>query len=356
MYSTCLFCQHDLGKNDVIERFPVGRRLAFDGSKGRLWVVCRRCGRWNLTPIEERWEAIEECERMFRSTKLRVSTDEIGLAKVREGLELVRIGEPQRPEFAAWRYGDQFGKRRVRMLVGVGASVAVGGVMLATGSIAALKAVIPGGGLLYQIPNFINMYRHHKVVVARVTVGRGREASIRLKHMPKAELLRTDNGWLLRVEHDDGFTDLQGADALRVAGRLLARINHAGAFKSTVQQAVGRLEDHSSPDAFIASIAKGRATAPRLPSRVHDLVNPAGWNWHSGSKTSDSAPTLRRLSTVDRLALEMATHEESEQRALAGELAALADEWRDAEEIAGIADNLLVPAEAAKFVERHRRK
>ena len=71
--------------------------------------MCRRCGRWNLTPIEERWEAIEQCERMFRSTKLRVSTDEIGLAKVKEGLELVRIGEPQRPEFAAWRYGDQFG-------------------------------------------------------------------------------------------------------------------------------------------------------------------------------------------------------------------------------------------------------
>ena len=52
----------------------------------------------------------------------------------------------------------------------------------------------------------------------------------------------------------------------------------------------------------------------------------------------------------------MATHEESEQRALAGELAALADEWRDAEEIAGIADNLLVPPEAQTFLDRHRPK
>ena len=89
----CLFCNNDLGHNEAVEHFPVGRRLAFDAAKGRLWVVCRKCERWNLTPLEERWEAIEECERAFRGTKLRVSTDEIGLAKLREGLELVRIGD-----------------------------------------------------------------------------------------------------------------------------------------------------------------------------------------------------------------------------------------------------------------------
>ena len=114
MYRTCLFCSNDLGRNEAVEHFPVGRRLAFDAAKGRLWVVCRRCERWNLTPLEERWEAIEECERAFRATRLRVSTDEIGLARLKEGLELVRIGEPQRPEMAAWRYGDQFGRRRRR--------------------------------------------------------------------------------------------------------------------------------------------------------------------------------------------------------------------------------------------------
>ena len=122
MYSACLFCQGALGANDVIEHFPVGRRLAFDAAKGRLWVVCRHCGRWNLTPLEERWEAIEECERLFRATRLRVSTDEIGLARLREGLELVRIGEPLRPEFAAWRYGDQFGRRRRRAIAAAGAA------------------------------------------------------------------------------------------------------------------------------------------------------------------------------------------------------------------------------------------
>src|SRR2546423_6588392 len=123
MYTTCIFCGTHLGGNEVVETFPVGRRLAFDAAKGRLWVVCRKCERWNLTPLEERWEAIEECERAFRGTRLRVSTDQIGLAKLREGLELVRSGEPQRPEMAAWRYGDQFGRRRNRHLLYTGAGI-----------------------------------------------------------------------------------------------------------------------------------------------------------------------------------------------------------------------------------------
>ena len=29
MYSTCLFCHAQLGANEVVEHFPVGRRLAF---------------------------------------------------------------------------------------------------------------------------------------------------------------------------------------------------------------------------------------------------------------------------------------------------------------------------------------
>jgi len=63
MYTTCMFCKKPLGSNEVLETFPVGRRLAFDAAKGRLWAVCMKCQRWNLTPLEERWEAVEDCER-----------------------------------------------------------------------------------------------------------------------------------------------------------------------------------------------------------------------------------------------------------------------------------------------------
>lgn len=69
MYRNCIYCAGDLGSNEIIEEFPVGRRPAFDGARGRLWVVCRRCERWNLSPLEIRWEAIEECERRYPKMK-----------------------------------------------------------------------------------------------------------------------------------------------------------------------------------------------------------------------------------------------------------------------------------------------
>ena len=46
------------------------------------------------------------------------------------------------------------------------------------------------------------------------------------------------------------------------------------------------------------------------------------------------------LSSTECLALEMALHEESERRALEGELALLEAAWRDAEQIALVADEL----------------
>ena len=117
MFKTCIYCNRNLGTNESVENFSVGRRLAFDQEKGRLWVICESCRRWNLSPLEERWEAIEECERTFYDTPKSFSTDNIGLAHVSEGMQLVRIGKPQRREFAAWRYGREFWQRRVRSVV-----------------------------------------------------------------------------------------------------------------------------------------------------------------------------------------------------------------------------------------------
>lgn len=101
MFTRCIHCTADLGRNEAFDVFPVGTRLAFDAAKGRLWVVCRACDRWNLSPLAERWEAVEAMERRFRDSRLRVSTDHVGLARFEEGVDLIRIGEPQRPEMAA---------------------------------------------------------------------------------------------------------------------------------------------------------------------------------------------------------------------------------------------------------------
>jgi hypothetical protein len=56
---------------------------------------------------------------------------------------------------------------------------------------------------------------------------------------------------------------------------------------------------------------------------------------------------LNTLTPRYRLALEMALHEESERRAMEGELAELERAWRDAEAVAEIADSMLLPEDPA---------
>src|SRR3954462_9664275 len=222
MYATCLFCNGDLGRNEAIEAFPVGRRLAFDAAKGRLWVVCRKCERWNLSPLEERWEAIEMCEREFRSTKLRVSTDEIGLARLREGLELVRIGRPLRPEMAAWRYGDQFGRRRRRYIIGTATvGVAAAGVLIAGPA----TGLLAGGGFgVFQLLNGLRTAAGDRIVRARVAIpGRDRPTILRRKDLKRLVLGSKDGDWTLTLPYNNDIkaqrsvVTLSGAEALRAA-------------------------------------------------------------------------------------------------------------------------------------------
>jgi hypothetical protein len=336
MYSTCIFCHSDLGTNESIERFPVGRRLAFDAARGRLWVVCRKCERWNLTPVEERWEAIEECERLFRDTKLRVSTDNIGLARLREGLELVRVGEPQRPEMAAWRYGDQFGRRRQRHM-----AYTAGGVAIAAGLVILGPAtgVIAGSSWgLWNLFSMGNTAYQQRRVRARLTLPDVEPmAEIRLKQLNRISLVGTEGGWGLRIPYEaptrlqaiveskktfklvetrkEKTTLLTGEEALRAAAKILPAINVHGAKRNEVQTAVGLIE---------------RTGAPTELFTEHAL------------RTSDTGLALSLLPKEVRLAMEMATHEDSERRALEGELSLLEEAWREAEEIAAIADDLFV--------------
>jgi hypothetical protein len=56
-----------------------------------------------------------------------------------------------------------------------------------------------------------------------------------------------------------------------------------------------------------------------------------------------------------RLALEMAAHEDSERRALEGELALLEQAWKEAEEVAAIADNMFLPTFVEDWMRKHRK-
>ncbi len=63
---------------------------------------------------------------------------------------------------------------------------------------------------------------------------------------------------------------------------------------------------------------------------------------------------VNKMPQPTKLALEMALHEEQERRALQGELKELEAAWRQAEEIAAIADDLLLPEGTAEFLEENR--
>ena len=332
MFSTCIFCYAALGTNPAIESFPVGRRLAFDPVRGRLWVVCTRCERWNLSPLDERWEGIEECERMFRGTRLRMSTDNIGLARVADGVTLVRIGDPLRPELAAWRYGDQFGRRRRFRVAQAGVGVTAVGATLAGGATVAVGV----GGIALALTHWGRtlLYGAPAAIVARIPIGDGIVAPVRRADLERLAVRggTTASDWALCVRYSSSHSntppvELEGEAAQRAAAMLLPVVNRFGGSRTQIADAVRVLEDAITPLGVFALTVR---------QQDHALV--------------------MRLPTPVKLALEMAAHEERERRALEGELAQLEREWREAEEIAAIADNLLVPSRVDEVVGELRRR
>ena len=366
MYSTCLFCNSSLGANEQIGAFPVGHRLAYDPARGRLWVVCTRCGRWNLSPLEERWEAIDECERLFRGTRLRFSTDNIGLGRVGEHLELVRIGPALLPEIASWRYGSKIeqhtastnGKRSAASngLVRRGAGLPR---WLARRAAAALAGYATTVGLSDEAMLRLRTFRRGDAVLARTIDDSGAPIVIRYSHLGGAELIRPDRDapWRLVVRHDGGIARLAEGAGLRTAGKMLASLNFGVATNAEVQHAIAKLDEAGDREGYFSRVASlaMRTHWGRVPDAPDEgLIEPAGSSfaerialqlanrsfWARGGTGSEETTPLFRLPSVDRLALEMASNEDIERRALEGELASLAEAWREAEEIARISDEL----------------
>lgn len=328
MYTACMFCRKPLGTNEVVESFPVGRRLAFDAARGRLWAVCTKCERWNLTPLEERWEAVEDCERLFRDTRIRVSTDNIGLARHPEGLTLVRIGEPLRPEFAAWRYGDQFGRRRRRAILYVTAGAVVIGGVVVGGAVAGV-----GGGLISQVPSWFNIWQNRRTLV-RLRPEDGTVIKLRRPDLLGTRVRPAEGGRGFRLQLRKGKrkTWYDGAEAHRFAAAILPGMNRMGGSKQAVGDAVDLIETTGHPERFLERIAEGQ--------RFEDKKGVPGY--------------INKMPKPHKLALEMALHEEQERHALEGELWLLERAWEEAEEIAEISDKLFPPEGAEEFLRENR--
>lgn len=372
MYTTCIFCSADLGTNEAIESFPVGTRVAFDAWRGRLWSVCRSCGRWNLAPLEERWEAVEAAERLFTDTRSRVQSENIGLARLPDGTRLVRVGQALPGELAAWRYGGQLVSRRRQNVAMFGAAAVTGAVLVAGGPIIAATGVplsLISAGL--NISNVMIMRRQRMRIVHRLPAAlspTGTELTIRRWHLYDAVLAQDESGafaldlppvvtqkeeqaklFRARAAAQEPLR-VSGEEARRVVARAMTDYNARGAAKREVADALKAIEDAGGAEAFVRDAAASGAAIVKNTRGARPQGPPPSLRHIVGTFRGEVMPITRysspfsdgrpRLAKADALALEMALQEEVERRALEGELAALEAAWREAEEIARIADAL----------------
>jgi hypothetical protein len=356
MYSTCIHCHGDLGRNALIETLTIGRRIAFDEATGRLWVVCPKCARWNLVPFESRWEAIEAGEKLYRDSSQRMSTGEIGLAKTREGTELVRIGRPLRPEMAAWRYGAQLVKRRwtyAKTMIPV--SIALGLIQN--------PGLIPGAyGFLPIGTTLVGPYLYHVILrrLAAKTHARfdtdGGTAWVTSDTVAKARLSQRPGGstdlWLpivrQRIE-DVGIVDQVMAPLRSLLNVLSARgaLARSPRVDGPTHYTLLQNEDATAALRLMLPVLNQAGASSRLVSSATVILTDAAptisavaFQNHAESEEAGRS-SLGLIAPPRRLALEMLVHEDSERRWLASELLDLEAEWRRANEIAEISDTLL---------------
>jgi hypothetical protein len=306
--------------------------------------VCTSCARWNLTPLEERWEAVEQCERTFRGVRLRASSPNIGLAHLSDDFELIRIGEPLRPEFAAWRYGSRFLRRwRASWLaptpgvlgIGEGAVAATTvGLAAAIGAspfIVALAAIV--AGLPIGFAGYLAHTKHRgerrltwapsDTQFAQPITG-GDAHNAWLVHEP-------EEPWSLSIiDRGARRREYQGAIARRILGSLMMHVNWRGASQSVTDDALQLIENAAQSDDPVGSLAAGLSTRDACGSPLSYLPSPM------------------------KLALEMAVHESLERPAVEGHLIELERAWREAEEIAAIADDMFLPPTIGDQLSRMR--
>jgi hypothetical protein len=159
---------------------------------------------------------------------------------------------------------------------------------------------------------------------------------------------------------------LTGRTARTVLARSMAAVNGRGAKQDGIDAALGVLAPGGAEEYVRRSAEEGRALGVRMGPRgaywfagVRGVARQAGYHlWRDlAGRTRRGVdpdappdpfgpPPEGSLQGPEALALEMALHEEQERRALEGELSLLEAAWREAEEIAAIADRLAGEAPA----------
>lgn len=310
MYTTCAFCNGALGGDGGPSGLGVGRRFAFDEWKGRLWVVCPKCSRWNLAPFDDRLERIEALARTAASATLLAKTEQVALLRW-QGYDLVRVGKPPRVEMAAWRYGERLDRQRRDR-----AKIVVPVVVAAVGVSIALNAAVGGGfgALLYNIGSMGDAVYVYVVGRRRVTLTEppicaacNTVMDLRARHVRHARVVverQADVALVVSCPkcHREGAL-LSGAEAELTLRQGLTYLNSRRSGRKRAAEAAREVDSAGGPEGLIRTVAR------------KDVV-------------------LHRIPNERRLALEMAVDEHLE-------VLELERQWREAEELAQIADGTL---------------
>lgn len=337
MFSRCLVCRSPFPANETLEQFPRAARVAYDPARGRLWAVCRRCKRWSLAPIEERWEALEELEKVTRDRgRLLSQTDNIALFMV-DRLQIVRVGRANLREQAWWRYGTELRHRRKKFktlstagAVGAGAAIWGG---LATGGMGFIAAWLLWDNVPEKIPDAARWFRfggdawRGKTRCARCgytfrRVAYRRRGSLLLVPSQEGASLGLSYRCPRCGDFREGGLQLRGPEAEQTIRRVLAYHHFSGADGRTVTGATRLIQEAGSADDLTRILLR-------------------------------DGKRLEELGRTGGIALEIAANESSEQRLLELELAELEAHWRTEEELAAIIDGELTPL---ALPERLRRK
>src|SRR5947207_642822 len=311
MFKTCAFCNSKLDGDGGPSGLGVGKRLAFDEWKGRLWVICPKCSRWNLTPLDERLERIEALARVAREGRVAAATEQVALIRW-HGYDFVRVGKPPRLEFATWRYGERLkARQREQLKIVVPLTVATVGLAVAV-NLAAGGSV---GVFVWNMPR-IARWLYTRIVgrrafgfIERLICERcGTVMRLRARHMAHARVVpdsKADLGLVLSCPscHAEGalLVGPEAQAALRQGLTYLALTRRRGSERA--DDAARLVEGAGGPERLIRDVARRELT-------------------------------LRSIAPERRLALEMAVDEHAE-------VAGLERQWREAEELAEIADGLL---------------
>ena len=338
MFTQCLLCHTPFPPNEELQYFTTSTRVAYDAVRGRLWAICRSCKRWSLAPIEERWEALEELEKVVRDrAKLLSQTDNVALLRAGE-LDVVRVGRANLTEEAWWRYGRELTHRAAKhqklTFIGTAAAAAAIAGGWASGGIGWLGAWLLWENAPQQLTQAARWLRFGG------SAWRGNRPCTRcgqifrsVAYQDRTQLILspgTGKGHALSVTQrcpvcgdlEAGGLHLRGKEGEYVSRRLLAYHHHTGASEKRVRSATRLIEEAGSPEDLTRIVIK------------------------EGRRLGD-------LQRTGAIALEIAANDTLEQRLLELELAEIEAHWKEEEELAAIIDGELTPL---PLVEKLRRK